>query len=607
MRENKRLSLRQLLLSSALLFLFSLFICLPQLARRDQIRFTRFSAALYEQEMTGNTLSLHYSLAHPEAYGITHYPITLPLYQPGSEETTGAHLEYLSSQLQAINRSHLKNEDAYACDCLADSLSLSRKMADFPYYAEPFSPVSGIQCQLPILFCEYEFREKKDIEEYLILLGQTGAFFDSLLLYENERADRGLLMSAASLQKVLEQCDTIVTSDALAGDSHFLQTSFAERLQSLAHTASLSREECAAYSAQNDALLEQIFLPAYQALKKGLSALMPKASAKTCGLEASPNGKEYYRLLLAKETGSAKTPEKIRALLERTLSQETETIQLLVKAYPGCLSSLQSGSYLEIGTNDANVILQDLKLHTQMDFPASSIPDATLKKVSQNLQDFSAPAFYLTAPIDKTDKNVIYLNEKDLSNSLELYTTLAHEGYPGHLFQNACMATQFSTLSDSRIRQLLGCGGYLEGWALYVEQKSYDYCSRFLVRQDRPADAVCVQLEKHNRSRLLCLYSLLDLMIHYDGATPEDIQTYLAPFGIRDADAVSALYAYVCESPCNYPKYYVGYMEILELRQLAMKEWGEHYSDREFHAFLLKWGPADFRNLREMLLQQSFL
>ena len=40
-------------------------------------RFDKFADNLFQREVAANTLNLHYTLAHPEEYGITDYAISL--------------------------------------------------------------------------------------------------------------------------------------------------------------------------------------------------------------------------------------------------------------------------------------------------------------------------------------------------------------------------------------------------------------------------------------------------------------------------------------------------------------------------------------------------
>ena len=74
-------------------------------------------------------------------------------------------------------------------------------------------------------------------------------------------------------------------------------------------------------------------------------------------------------------------------------------------------------------------------------------------------------------PIDNSGENVIYINPGHISDDLTLFTTLAHEGYPGHLYQTV----YYSATKHPPIRDLLSFGGYTEGWATYCEMLSYYY------------------------------------------------------------------------------------------------------------------------------------
>ena len=52
---------------------------------------------------------------------------------------------------------------------------------------------------------------------------------------------------------------------------------------------------------------------------------------------------------------------------------------------------------------------------------------------------------------------------------IRLFTTLAHEGYPGHLYQT----TYYANTNPDPLRNLLNFSGYVEGWATYAEMCSY--------------------------------------------------------------------------------------------------------------------------------------
>ncbi len=630
MKKHRKLTWRQLLTGAGLLLLFAILTLLLFGPRRNEEKFQSAASELFRQEMVHNTLNMHYTIAHPEAFGIREYEALLPGYIPG---TSGLLTEEMEEQVNFWNKLSdrgLDDQDAYARKLLARSLENSLKMQSHAYYENPLSPASGMQSQLPILLAEYTFRTARDVEDYLALLSQTGAYYDSLLVYEQEKAAAGLGMSQVSIKKVRRQCRQILTAESLARGSHFLQTTFQERINELYARRGIERESALSAIRRNNELLSEVLLPAYERLDQGLGQLSAQqetghetngskqqqadAAAPNApgdglpqGLAAYPEGQEYYRQLLIAETGSYRSPEEMYDLLKNQLLSQLNTLRQLITEHPACaLPSAREECLAAFPYTQPSQMLEDLQERMSQDFPGLAVggqqlPTVTVKAVSDSLADYTAPAFYLTPPLDDTSANVIYVNEKDMPNALELYTTLAHEGYPGHLYQSVYSRRYLAGQGADPVRQLLGYGGYQEGWALYVEFIAYDYACDLLGECGQPEAAWYIRAEKANRSLLLCLYSLLDLMIHNDGADCGQIASVLNNFGISDPEAAQAIYTYIAEEPTNYPQYYVGYLEILELSQKARTLWGDDYTDLRFHTFFLNMGPSDFSSLSEAL------
>lgn len=602
MKKHSPLSARQLIFAVGFLLLFSCMTLFLFTYQRDEKRFTHITTALFVDEMKGNTLNMHYSIANPTDFGIYDYKPALSCYDPNAIQRSRASVENTLAALNSIDTEKLSESDAYFWKLLTRSLENSLELSSFAYYSEPLSPSSGMQSQLPILLAEYTFRSKRDVEDYLALLDQTDEYFASLLLYEREKSAAGLSMPASSFKEVREQCDTIVTAESLETDTHFLQTTFRERLALLCQEGKISPEEAEQYIVQNNRLLKTVLLPAYAALGDGL-LLLEDSSSSLCGLAATPEGKSYYEKLLIYETGSYRPIPEIQELLAETFSREYEAVRNLVTEYPDLVHSYGKEPLADFPYKDASQILLDLQQRMSGSFP--SIPGgsatAAVKPISSSLEDYCAPAFYLTAPLDDTDVNSIYINRSKTPDGLDLYTTLAHEGYPGHLYQTVYYNRSALARGERSARELLWYGGYQEGWALYVEFLSYDYASALLQEYSQETAALTAQLEKHNRSLQLCLYSLLDIMIHYENASYSSVAKMLEGFGITDSASAKAVYAYIAQEPCNYLKYYLGYLEILSLQEKAKELWKEEYTDLRFHTFFLDCGPSDFTSLEERL------
>lgn len=606
MKKRSPLTLKQLMLVVALLLAFSSLTLFLFTYKKDEKRFDNITSRLFTGEMTSNTLNMHYTIASPTEFGIYDYDAVLPGYCAEESLKGQAAVENTLASLNSLRIEKLDADDAWLCKLLTRYLENSLELGSFDYYSEPLSPSSGMQTQLPILLAEYTFRNKRDVEDYLTLLDQTDEYFASLLVYEQEKADAGLLMPASFLKSVREQCDTIVTSSSLEDGTHFLQTTFQERLEPLCEANLITAQEAQKYMDTNDRLLKTVLLPAYTALGDGL-LLLEDESIPITGLGALPMGKEYYEALLISETGSYRPVAEVQELLTAKFTEEYEAIRSLLSEHPEIAQRYGAGELCSFPYTDVTQMLTDLQGRMKGSFPP--VPGDTtavaVKPVSASLEDYCAPAFYLTAPLDDTSQNVIYINQSKTPTGLELYTTLAHEGYPGHLYQTVYSNRRSLAEGENPARELLWYGGYLEGWALYVEFLSYDYASALLQESNQGQDALLVQVEKHNRSLQLCLYSLLDIMIHYENASFNQIAKVLEGFGIEDSDSVKAVYSYIAQEPCNYLKYYLGYLEILSLQEEARELWGEDYSDYRFHSFYLDCGPADFLSLKEKLTDMS--
>lgn len=231
-------------------------------------------------------------------------------------------------------------------------------------------------------------------------------------------------------------------------------------------------------------------------------------------------------------------------------------------------------------------MLEHLNHEIQEDFPTVENCSCTIKYVDEAMEDYMAPAFYLTSPLDHFTENSIYINRGSGYEGLQLFTTLAHEGYPGHLYQNAA----FCSTAPSPIRALLGPAGYAEGWATYVEMLSYHYAGL----SDELADVLALE-----QSAILSLYASADMGIHYDGWSFDQTWDFFSGYGFSDEAVIREIFELITAEPAHYLKYYIGYMEFLSLKDYAEEIMGEAYTDPGFHQTVLKMGPCTFPLLKK--------
>ena len=535
--------------------------------------FKNFTFSLFQQEVSANTINLHYSLTEPEKYGITNSATTLGSFD-FNQTSTLASIENLETALHKFSYDLLSKENQLTYDILAHHIETLKKDTTYYLYEEPLSPVTGVHAQLPILLAEYQFYNKKDVETYLALLKTVPDYFSSLIRFEQQKSASGLFMSDNLVDAVTEQCNAFV---AMGNDNYLLST-FQERLSALGQ---ISTSEKAALVQQNQECLTQYIIPAYENLASSLTAL--KGSGKNDGgLCFLTEGKDYFSHLVARETGSSRDISELKTLIQNQMGEDLLASQKVLEQNHSIMEET-SGI-----TESPDAILKTLETKISTAFPASASVNVQVKYVPKALEEYLSPAFYLIPSIDNYAENTIYINQAHNLADINLFTTLAHEGYPGHLYQT----TYFANTDPNPIRTVFNFSGYVEGWATYAEM-----CSYYISSLDKPYATL---LQKNN-SLILGLYALTDIGIHYDGWSVDDTLQFFSTYGIHDEAVIKEIYEYIVGDPANYLTYYVGYLEMLELKKECMEKEGDNFSQKDFHRKVLEIGPAPFEVIRKFL------
>lgn len=579
-KRKKRILLSLLFLSVPLATFLILWLT-PAGGIFENNRFQKYAEERFRQEACSSVINLHYTLSDPSLAGIDDYPATFgSVCLPDAEEQEAA-LQEEEETLEQFDEDALSEENRITLDILRQDLEDQKLLCSCFALQEVLGPSLGTQAQLPVLLAEYTFRTSRDITDYLKLLSDLPRYFQEILAFEQEKASLGVFMNDACVDRIVEQCDSFVN----ASEPHYLQTVFEEKLSSFEDLTPEERDACLDAHAK---LMESCVLPAYRQLSDGLLALRGSGTNQT-GLAGFEHGTDYYLYLLRSQVGTDATPEEIEQRLYRQLNEDTKEVSEIVSADPSFLLSVSAP---ELNFSSPESMLKDLTTAITGDFPPLEQVTWEIKYVDEALEDFLSPAFYLTPPVDTNSPNSIYINNGSRMSSLELYTTLAHEGFPGHLYQ-----TVFFSLTDAPyIRHLYAPGGYIEGWATYVESYAYEYAVR-----SNPEQTDSARLMWLNRSINLCLYSLMDIGIHYRGWNQAQTEHFLSAFGITDTALADEIFQYIVETPANYLKYYVGYLNFEDLKQEMQQEEQENFSLKEFHEKLLEIGPAPFSVVRKYL------
>ena len=578
--ENKKarigLRLAGLGLCIAILFTGSM-SAFSSLQAKKQPDFSSYTQLLFREQLSADTIGLHYTLAHPENYGITSHEISLGSLDEANILSTRLSCENIRAACSRFDYDSLNIDEQLTYDILSYTLDQNLTGCTYYYYEEPLNPINGIQAELPVLLAEYTFRSQSDVEDYLALLAVVPDYFSEIVTFEEQKSAKGLFMPTFATDAVIAQLSSLLSPPAFS----CLTETFPKKLEDV---PGLSEEYRTAYIEEHQTLIDESLIPAYEALSTALSRLR-ETSKNEGGLCHLPGGSDYYSYLVKKTTASPHTVSELNEMIAEERQQDLSELVKIIKSNPDILSQM---SNVKLKWNTPDEMLEHLKACMVSDFPEAPDNDYEVKTVEPVMQKFLSPAFYLTAPMDDPDENNIYINPAYSRSDIELFTTLAHEGYPGHLYETISSYEQ----DLSPLRHVLNFGGYTEGWATYVEMQSYYYAG---------LDETLARALQLNASATLSLYASIDIGVHEERWDRDIVLEFLSDYGITSAEAADHVYELVVETPANYLKYYVGYLEFLELKKDARLRYCSDYNDKAFHQALLSIGPAPFSIIKEYL------
>ncbi len=555
-----------------------------------QKKFDRFLNSCFKEYAAENTVTLHFKLSNPSAHGIK-VPVS-PTYGDLSSDALKKNCsrsKELLQKLYTFPTSSLTKKQKLTWQIFQDYLNESIMNEKYILYSSPLG-TNGLQSEIPVTLSEYRLDNEKDIKDYLSLVNQVPELFTQILDFEQERRNAGLISPSFVISDTIDQIDQFLNASE---ENNPLIQSFEDRLTEV---ESLSKDQKASYIANNRLLVTDKVLPAYKSLKTSLQAYTndSKNTSSKERLCEYKNGQDYYKFLLMSNVGTDFSPEDCITILESQLKNTVKDISSLTTKNKDLYTEYLSATPALSAPKE---IMNTLKNDSLIDFPEIKNISCQLKNVPDALSGTSACAFYLVPPIDSTKDNIIYIN-KSRVDSNELFSTLAHEGYPGHLYQT----NYFLTTNPSPLRTFLHCAGYDEGWGTYAQLYSYNFIE--FKNVDEQTTKQLRQLYRDNDLLSLSLSSLCDLYVNYKNYDENALVNYLQTYGI-DKDSAQNLYRYVIENPTTYLSYSIGCYELDQLKQTMSDSLGKAFKISDFHEAVLNVGSCNFSILRQEIEKET--
>ena len=554
----------------------------------EQKRFEEFLHDEYVDSVTSDTLTYNYEIKDGDALGIPEPEVSLGDDDMSDEgiRKQKAEFDETYEKLTSFDREDLTENQQLTYDIIKQYMENQEQGYLNIYLSEPFSPMKGLQANISTYFTDYRFDDKGDVERYIEVLGMVKDYFDDYLEFEKVKSEKGYFMSDDVCDAVIEQCEDFISDK----DNHFMIQTFNDSIESLSF---LTEEEIRNFEAQNKKAVADSLIPAFQDVIDVLSSL--KGTGKNDGgLCNYEGGKDYYTYLLQNAAGTDKTPDEVAEMLDDNLSQLlTDMTSMVIKDYDSYeyLYSNYDDLFSEYDDAEPTEIIDRLMETATEHYPDMREISYTAKKLDKSLEEIqeNVLAYYMSPAIDDQDNNLIRVNGKHTDG---MWTTLAHEGYPGHMLQNA----YYMSTDPEPIRTVLNFLGYKEGWAMYA---CYDALSYYTFEGASNSENVAKLYQINDEiNYLVC--GRIDIGINYEGWSLQDAKDYLVGKGLS-GDAADGLYTTLVGDPAVYQSYSTGYYELKEIRDYAEEELGSKFDLKEFNTVVLETGPCQFNILKQQV------
>lgn len=561
--------------------------------------FAQFLDEFFVTHLEGDQLSVNIFCENPSDFGLEHYDATWYTYESYTDED----VEDAKKQFTDLLAELEKFEDAKLNDLQEVAYNNIYKFLD--YYIDFYSledanlmnivyvdQFGGYVADFGTYMEAYSLWSEQEVQDIISYISSTKEAFPSYLNFVKDKADAGYALSDYTITEMRNYL-----KDLLDQDTYYLEAILNTKIDSLDF---LTSDEKAEYKNQLSDAITNSFFPGVQELYDGLESHLGKLAAEDEGYwSVYEKGKEMYLLELQDLLGLNNFDEKAyikeietafnSASAAAKTAQSALVNRFSIATYADLLNVVASHKIYD-GTPEE--MMEYLKEFAKTIVPElKSAPDIVIKNMDEASAKVSnAVAYYMKSQLDNSGAEYITLNPTKLGDSNDVLGTLAHEGYPGHLYAYVYSKEQ----GLSNLSTVMTSTAHGEGWATYVELKLYEYAKA--QSTDRNFRTVMDYLYANHMSGFL-LETRLDAGIHIQGWTVKDVENYLDKHGYN-GDAAQEIYNLLIEMPSGYAAYGYGKLFFVNLHNEAKSILGGRYDEIEFNAMLLSKGWTSLGELQ---------
>src|SRR5271165_7687810 len=503
-----------------------------------------------------------------------------------SAEAIAKDLEHNKQQLklfEAIDTTGFPDDEALNQQLMVRGLRESIEGAQFNDWQMPVNQFGGAHLGFASMPSQMPFNSVKDYENYIARLHQIPRALEQITANMKLGMANQLMPPKYLLEKVAAQAQNIA-------DSSEEKSPFTDPLTKFPASISAADQQ-----RLREAVVKAVQTEVNRAYAKFAAFVKndyaPKGRTEM-GVWSLPNGDKRYEFDVRQLTTTSLTPEQIHQM---GLKQVDEIdAQLLAIAKQQGFADLRSFNQHirqdpKLHGTSGQQILDLYQHYTDQMYPKlpqlfGRLPKNKLVVVPMEAYRApnSVPADYSPGAGNSSRPGRINVNEYDPEHRLLLNAEAIayHEGVPGHHLQFS-IAQELTGIPPFR-KFNLDLNAYSEGWAFYSERLGKEVG----FYQDPYSDYGRLQNEMWRAVRWV-----VDTGVHAQHWSREQMIDFFHDHTAMDDQNIETEVNRYIAWPAQALSYKMGQRMILELRDRAQRQLGEHFDIRAFHDAVLDQGP----------------
>ncbi len=563
--------------------------------------FTKYLDEFFVEYLEEDQLAVNIFCENPADFGLEHYDAEWYTFEPFTDEDVESDKAYfveLLDELEVYKDAELSDYQVIAYNNIEaflqhyiDLYNIKDSTFMNVTYVDQFG---GYVADFGTYMESYSLRSELEVQDVVNFIKSTKTAFPSYLDFVQIKLDKGYGLSDYTIS---EMCGYL--SDVLKDkDNYYLVDILKEKIDKVTF---LTDEQKADYNKQIADEMKNSFMVGVEALYKGLEKFSGKLAEDKEGYWATyEKGQELYILSLQnllgyKEINSKEYINTVDRALNNAVSKVISAQNAIVSAAGIStweqLQAVVAKNSIYDGTPEEMMVY--LKEFAKTIVPElKSDPDIVIKEMDEASAKVSnAVAYYMKSALDSTASEYITLNPVKLkdSDANDVLGTLAHEGYPGHLYEYVYS----KELDLPNISTIMTSTAHGEGWATYVELALYQYAKE---QNDNNIFDLVMDYMYANQLSGFLLETRLDAGIHLEGWGVAEIAKYMDNVGYS-SDGAEGIYDLLIEMPTQYASYGYGKLVFYNLHEEAKKVLGGYYDEVEFNTMLISNGWVNLAEL----------